>query len=93
MTDIELMSYLLVFALSVIFSTFAVDRKSFTFSFLSMACWFTFATVHLYLAYASTLIVLAYLFMFLGLVFMVHGFARVFSSIAERKEEREWELA
>lgn len=92
MQDIELLSYLLVFALSVIFSAFTVDRKSATFSFLSVLTWATLAMCHLSLAYTSDFIILAWLFIGLCLVFTVYGFALVIGNFVTKKREREWSV-
>lgn len=92
MTDIELITYLVMFALSVIFSTFTIDRKSVTFSFLSMLTWYFLAICHASLASATGFIFFAYLFVGLGLVYMVYGFALVISTLAMRKRQAEWEL-
>ena len=92
MQDIELISYMLVFALSVIWSAFAVERKSSMFSFFGSVTWFTLAMCHLSLAYTSSFIVLAYLFTGLGLAFMVHGFALVIMSMQIKKREKEWRV-
>lgn len=92
MADIEMVSYILVFALALIFSMTTIERKNFIFSFLSMLMWFTFADCHLLLAYTSNLIVLAYMFMALGLIFMIYGFALLFSSFLEKRKSKDWEL-
>jgi len=92
MTEIDMLSYLLVFALCVVFSSFTVDRKSAQFSFLSMICWFTLAICHIGLAYQSMFVSLSYLFMGLGFMFMIYGFALIFSVFQDRKRAQEWEL-
>lgn len=93
MTEIELLSYLLMFALSIIFSSFTVERKSSIFSFLSMIAWFMLAICHVALASESIFIELAYFFAGLGVFFMVLGFGFIFTNIQMRRQEEEWEVA
>lgn len=92
MEDIKLLTYLLVFALSVVFSMFSVDRKSAVFSFLSMVTWFTLGICHLALSQASMFIVIAWLFTFLGFFFMVYGFALILLTFQTRREKEESEI-
>jgi len=44
-------------------------------------------------ASASNFIALAYLFVGFAFIFMVYGFALIFSAFEDRKRAREWELA
>jgi len=92
MADIELISYLVVFALSVIFSSFAVDRKSSVFCWLSAVCWFTLSAVHLALTQTSSFIILSWMFVALGFIFVLYGFSMIFLSFRIRKTEKEWEI-
>jgi len=71
MLDIELVSYLLIFGLCVVFSAFTVERKSSVFSFLTMIFWLTLAVVHVGIAVESMYIHLSYLFIGLGFFFLV----------------------
>lgn len=92
MLDIDLLSYLLVFGLCVVFSSFTVERKSSTFSFMSMFCWFILAVVHAGLSQASDYLSLAFMFFGFGIFFLVYGFALIISAFQSRKEAQEWEL-
>jgi len=92
MGDIELLSYLLMFALSVIFSAFTVERKSVVFSFLSMLTWFALGMCHLSLAVASDFIVLAWVFVGMGWVFFVYGLYLVVESMRIKKEQQKWSV-
>lgn len=93
MLDIDLISYLIIFGLCVIFSSFTVERKSSTFSFLSMVFWLTLAVVHVGLAQASSYISLSFLFVGLGFFFLVYGFALIIGAFQEQKRRQEWEIA
>jgi NADH:ubiquinone oxidoreductase subunit 6 (subunit J) len=92
MEDIELVTYLLVFALSLICSMVAVDRKSSIFSWLGTVSWFVLSACHLALTQTSDFIIVSWLFVMMGLIFMVYGFVLVFSNFQTRRREREWEL-
>ena len=93
MLDIELVSYLLIFGLCVVFSAFTVERKSSVFSFLTMIFWLTLAVVHVGIAVESMYIHLSYLFIGLGFFFLVYGFVLIVGAFQEQKQRREWELA
>ena len=90
MEDIELISYLLMFALSVVFSAFAIERKSVVFSFLSVLTWFSLGMCHLSLAYTSDFIILAWVFVGVGWFFFVYGLYLVVESMRIKKQEKEW---
>jgi len=92
MEDIELLSYLLMFALSVVFSAFSIDRKSVVFSFLSVLTWSALAICHLSLAYTSGFIVLAWVFAGLGMIFFVYGCALVVVSVRNAAEQKKWSI-
>ena len=92
MEDIELISYLLMFALSVVFSAFSIDRKSVVFSFLSVLTWSALAICHLTLAYTSSFIVLAWVFAGLGATFFVYGCALVIVSVRNAAEQKKWSI-
>ncbi len=92
MSDIELITYVLVFAVSVIFSAYTVERESPLFSFLSALCWFVLAMTHLSLAYASDLIILAFLFVAFGLIFTIYGIAKQLLRIREATEHKKWSV-
>jgi len=102
MQDIDLVSYLLVFALAVIFSAFAVEGYSkreesvmrpSLFSFLSVLTWLVLAMCHLSLAYTSDFIILAWLFVGNGFIFTVYGFALVIKSLEyTKRKKKSWNL-
>jgi len=92
MSDIDLVIYILVFGLCVIFTSFTIERKSSMFSFITMVCWGMLAICHTGVASASNFIALAYLFVGFAFIFMVYGFALVFSAFEDRKRAQEWEL-
>ena len=92
MQDIELLSYLLMFALSVVFSAFAIERKSVVFSFLSVLTWFALGMCHLSLAVASDFIVLVWVFVGLGAIFFVYGCALVVVSVRDAAEQKRWSI-
>ena len=92
MLDIELVSYLLIFGLCVVFSAFTVERKSSVFSFLTTTFWLTLAIVHAGLSQASSYLSLSFLFVGLGFFFMVYGFALIISAFHTRKKAQEWEI-
>lgn len=92
MTDFELVCYLLVFGITIIFSAFSIERKSSIFSFLSMMFWFILAIVHVGIAGSSSFIHLAYLFGGVAFFFLVYGFALILSSLKADRSAKEWEL-
>ena len=98
MADIELISYMAVFALSVIFSFFAFEQqtdvwKNSIFSWLGAVCWFVLSAVHLALTQTSSFIILSWMFVALGFIFVLYGFYTVFLNFRIRKRQKEWELA
>ena len=92
MEDIELISYLLMFALSVIFSAFAIERKSVVFSFLSFLTWAALAMCHLSLAYTTDFIILAWVFAGLSATFFVYGCALVVVSVRNAANQKRWSV-
>jgi len=91
--EIELIAYLLIFALSIIWSSFAINRKSAPFSFLTMTTWFTLATMHLALAYDSMFMDLIWMFYGVGVFFMIYGVGLMLLRFQVSKNEKEWEIA
>jgi hypothetical protein len=92
MEDIELVTYLLVFALSLIFSLAAVERKSSVLGWIGAASWFVLSGCHLALTQTTDFIIYAWFFVVMGWIFLVYGIALVFSNFQTRRREREWEL-
>jgi len=91
MQDIELLSYLLLFGLGVIFSILGVSRKSSIFCFFSMIPWFVLGMVQPYMATGTVYESLAYLWYGIGFLFIVFGFAFTFMSMLAGMKEKELE--
>ena len=92
MQDIELIAYMLVFALSIIWSAFSVNYKSVVFSFLAMSSWFTLATMHLALAYSSMFLAVIWMFYGIGGFFLIFGFVLLIQTFRIQKEQSEMEV-
>jgi len=93
MQDIEALGYLLVFALSVIWSSMAVSRKSVGFSFLSWLCWTILAILQLGLGFSTLVFGLEWLFFGVSWIFLVLGFALTIKAFTEHRKRSEWEIA
>jgi len=92
MTDPELIAYLLVFATSVVWSGFSVNRKSILFSMLAGMSWWVLAISHLY-GYATTAFLsFVWLYFGFGAVFWIYGFALTITSYLSGKESEVFEL-
>jgi len=92
MEDIELVTYLVVFALSLIFSMVALERKSSILSWLGTISWFVLSACHLALTQTSNFIIVSWMFVMMGIIFLLYGFALIFSNFQARRREREWEV-
>jgi len=92
MTDIELLTYLLMFMLSIFFSSLAINREGPTFSFLSWLTWHMFAVLHLVSAYTSNFLVMVWLFFGLGTIFLVLALVKSFQQLRLGRQRREMEL-
>jgi len=92
MTDIELLSYLLMFMLSVLWSSLAIQRSGPIFSFLSWISWHTFAILHLLSSYSSTFYVLVWMFFGLGTIFLILALVKTWQQIQDSSRKREMEL-
>lgn len=90
MQDIELLSYLLLFGLGVIFSILGVSRKSSIFCFFSMVPWFVLGMVQPYMATGTVFESLAYLWYGIGLLFIVFALALTFMGFLDKREREEW---
>lgn len=93
---IELLVYMLFFALSIMWSAEAVkyseNYKGILFSFLAMTTWFILATMHLALAYASMFLGAIWMFYGIGVFFLIFGFLLLIQSFRIRREQKEWEV-
>jgi hypothetical protein len=98
MTDAELIGYLLVFALTVVWSMSAFGSgKAFQkilFSFISWIFWWVLAILHIGLFYAAPLVSsgISWLWWGLGFTFFAYAIAMLFSSWQAMKNEREWQI-
>jgi len=92
MNNVELIGYLLVFALSVFWSGFAINRKSSIFSFLSSITWHTLAVLQFYLAYSGVMLALTWMFFGIGMFFLVLGIAWAITNFLVTRKNREMEL-
>ena len=92
MTNSELIIYLLVFALNVLWSSIALNRQSITFGFLSGIGWFVFAIQHLILFYNSSFLVICWLYFGTGAIFFIWSFILAFKTFLQAKKERDLEL-
>jgi len=92
MTDPELIAYLLVFALSVVWSGFSVNRKSILFSMLAGMSWWVLAISHLYGYATSTFLSFVWLYFGFGAVFWIYGFALTITAYLSGKESEVFEL-
>ncbi len=89
MQDIELLSYLLLFGLGLIFSILGVSRKSSIFCFFSMVPWFVLGTVQPYMATGTVFVSLAYLWYGIGFLFIVIGIAFTFMAMLAGTKQKE----
>jgi len=93
MQDIELLSYLLLFGLGLIFSILGVSRKSSIFCFFSFIPWFTLGMVQPYMANGTVFVGLAYLWYGIGFLFIVFGITlTMLSFLATQKEKNREEF-
>jgi len=92
MQDIEALGYLLVFALSVVWSCMAVSRKSVGFSFLCWLTWTMLAVFQLGLGFSTLVSGLEWLFLGLSWVFLVLGFGLIFQAYMQKRKNSEWEF-
>jgi hypothetical protein len=92
MTDPELLSYLIVFVISLFFSAIAIDRQTSITSFFAWICWYALGGFHLAFFYDSILLTVVWLFFALGTIFLIYGFALTISMMGEAKKKRELEL-
>jgi hypothetical protein len=92
MNTAELIGYLLVFALSVFWSSFAVNRRSAIFSFLSWITWHTLAMLQLYVGAGNVLAGLEWMFWGLGMFFFVLGLAWTLQNFLIAKKRKEFEI-
>lgn len=92
MTQTELIAYLLVFALSIIWSSFSVNRKSITFSVLAGLSWWILAASHV-IAYAdSAFLPFTWLYFCFGMIFWIYGVALTLTAYLSGKENEVFEL-
>ncbi len=89
MQDIELLSYLLLFGLGVIFSILGVSRKSSIFCFFSMIPWFVLGMVQPYMATGTVFVSLAYLWFGIGWLFIVLGIMFTFLGMLAGIKQKE----
>lgn len=88
MQDIELLSYMLLFGLGLIFSILGVTRKSSIFCFFSMIPWFTLGMVQPYMSTGTPFVGLSYLWYGIGFLFIVVGITyTMLSFLAVRKQK------
>ena len=90
MQDIELLSYLLLFGLGVIFSILGVSRKSEVFCFFSMIPWFVLGMVQPYMATGTVFVGLAYLWYGIGVMFIVFGIGLTLMNFLDKREKEKW---
>jgi hypothetical protein len=90
MTDFDLLVYLMLFMLSVLWSSLALSKNSGVFSLISFISWFFMADVHLILGVASDLFALAYMYMGFGLMFLVLGIAFTVTNVLNSKRENDF---
>lgn len=91
MEDIELLSYLLLFGLGVIFSILGVSRKSSIFCFFSMIPWFVLGMVQPYMATGTVFVSLAYLWYGIGFLFIVLGIMFTFLGMLAGTKQKQKE--
>jgi uncharacterized membrane protein len=88
-TDIELLTPLIVFALGLVFGILGVSRKSEIYCMLSTVSWFILASLWAYLGADTVAAVVSYLFMGFGWLFLVFTFVLVVQNMdAYRKQKR-----
>jgi len=92
MTESELIIYLLVFALNVLWSSIALNRQSITFGFLSWIGWFILAIQHLIVYYNSSFLTICWLYFGVGTIFLIWSLASAYQTFLQAKKEREMEL-
>lgn len=98
METIELISYLLFFALSVIFTSFTVEKKSPVYSFMAMVTWLVLALMHAGVSYGTMFFDLQWFYYGMGMIFLVMGWGLSISLLLKIHNQRkadmesEWEI-
>jgi len=90
MQDIEMLSYLLLFGLGLIFSILGASRKSSVFCFFSFIPWFTLGMVQPYMTSGTVFVGLAYLWYGIGFLFIVFGLSLIILGFLDKREKEEW---
>lgn len=96
MTTLEVLIYLVLLCLGILFSSLALNYKSGVLSFIAMLCWFVTGGTHMVIAWDSTVYYVATLYLGFAGVFMVVSFYYLFMNIQraveQNKDRKDWEL-
>lgn len=97
MATLDVVIYLLIFALSMIFLMMSFKYELFTvqtfiFSLLGWVSWFSLAGFHMVIAYDSNLMSAVYLFLGIGLIQMVLTFASGIGSFINAGKKNKWTI-
>jgi hypothetical protein len=90
MNQMDVLTYLIIFALSIIWSLTAINQKSAIFSFLAFITWLTEAATHLILAWDSNLMSIVYMYLGLALIFFVLGMGLGISQFLQGKKDKDF---
>jgi hypothetical protein len=97
MTTIDVVIYLLMFALSIIFLLMSFKYELFTvqtfiFNLLGWTSWFSLAGFHMVIASDSNLMSAVYLFLGIGLVQLVLSFASGIGTFINAGKKNRWTI-
>lgn len=91
MSTFELIQFMLLFAVSIIFTTIALQRETFISHLISAILWIGTAVANYVLGTSFLQIALSYVFLGLGLIFTLAALKALGDSYSESKAER-WQL-
>jgi len=92
MSNIELIGYMILFAMGTFWGGFAVIRKSPVLAFITMVIWIVLAPIHLALAFNTVLTGIEWVFYGIGMFFMIYGIALTINTITATRKKKEWEV-
>lgn len=88
MTTFELIQFMLLFAVSIIFTTIALQRETFISHLISAMLWFGTAVTNWVLGTSILQIALSYVFLGLGLIFMLASLKALGDAYSDAKADR-----
>ncbi len=87
MTEIEIVAYIGVFFLAMIFSLLGVGQKSSVSSLISWICWHCLAAFHLAFLYDSVIIYALWLYVGIGWLFFVLGLGQAIAQMGGKPDK------